>query len=333
MLFFLQPLQASAGVVLLYHHVDTSTPAITSITPTQFDKHLEIIKTEAFSVLSLEQLLENSQKGVLDAKEVAITFDDAYISIYSEAFPRLRERKWPFTIFVSPSYIDTSALYLTWDQLKEMSMAGAAIENHTLTHTHLVRLLTNETKIAWRERIIGEIEAASALLVQHGFVSNHFAYPYGEYNLELLEIIESLGLKGFGQQSGAIGPYSDVRLLPRFPLAGIYTGERAFRNKLRSLALPVQQTTVEPLIERNYKPQLELIFKDESIALERLNCYGPGGLMNLAQHNRTIIATPINEIPVGRSRYNCTLLRENRYYWFSHLWLRKRANNTWYPEP
>ena len=52
-------------VVLLYHHVDTSTPAITSITPTQFDKHLKIIEAEAFTVLPLGQLLENSQKKVL----------------------------------------------------------------------------------------------------------------------------------------------------------------------------------------------------------------------------------------------------------------------------
>ena len=320
-------------MVLLYHHVDTSTPAITSITPTQFNKHLKIIEAEAFTVLPLGQLLENSQKGSLDAKEVAITFDDAYASIYSEAFPRLRERKWPFTIFVSPSYIGTSKLYLTWDQLKEMSVAGAALENHTMTHTHMVRLLDDETKITWRERIIGEIEAASTLLAQHGFVSNQFAYPYGEYNLELLEIIESLELKGYGQQSGAIGPYSDVRLLPRFPLAGIYTGERAFRDKLRSLALPVKPTIVEPLVEHDHKPKLHLTFEDESVSLERLNCFGPGGLMNLTQHNRTIIATPVNELPVGRSRYNCTLPRGNRYYWFSQLWLRKRANNTWYPEP
>lgn len=327
------PIHASAGVVLLYHHVDDSTPAITSINPTQFDRHLEIIAEEAFTVLPLEQLVKNSQKESLDVKEVAITFDDAYISIYTEAFPRLKARNWPFTIFVAPSSIGTGKLYLTWDQLKEMSAAGAAIENHTLTHTHMVRLLPRESRAEWRERMIGEVQAASALLAQHGFVSNHFAYPYGEYNLELLAIIDTLGLKGYGQQSGAIGPYSDVRLLPRFPLAGIYVGERAFRDKLRSIALPVKPALVEPLVGDDYKPELNLEFEDKSVALAGLNCYGPGGLMTLTEQNRTVTATPVKEIPVGRSRYNCTLRRESRYYWFSQLWLRKRDDNTWYPEP
>ena len=332
-LIVLLPLHAPAGVVLLYHHVNTSTPPITSITPAQFDKHLEIIEAEAFTVLPLEQLVENSQKGVLDGKEVAITFDDAYFSIYTEAFPRLRARKWPFTIFVAPSHIGNGKLYLTWDQLKEMSEAGAAIENHTMTHTHMIRLMNEETRAVWRQRMLDEIQTASALLTQHDFVSRHFAYPYGEYNLELLAIIESLGLTGYGQQSGAIGPLSDTRLLPRFPLSGGYVGESAFRDKLKSLSLPVKPAIVEPLVEQDYKPKLLLAFEDESVALDRLTCYGPGGLMNLTLNNRTVTATPLNEVPVGRSRYNCTLPQGSRYYWISQLWLRKRADGTWYPEP
>ena len=327
------PVHTSAGVVLLYHHVDESTPAITSITPTQFERHLEIIEEEAFTVLPLEELVKNSRKEILDVKEVAITFDDAYISIYTEAFPRLRARKWPFTIFVAPSSIGMGKLYLTWDQLEEMSAAGATIENHTLTHTHMVRLMPNESKAEWRARMIEEEKAASTSLAQHGFTSNHFAYPYGEYNLELLAIIDSLGYQGYGQQSGAIGRYSDVRLLPRFPLAGVYVDERAFRDKLRSLPLPVKPTLVEPLVEVDHQPELDLEFEDKSVELAGLNCYGPGGLMKLIARNRTVTVTPVKEIPVGRSRYNCTLRRENRYYWFSQLWLRKRNDNTWYPEP
>ena len=46
------------------------------------------------------------------------------------------------------------------------------------------------------------------------------------------------GLIGFGQQSGAIGPHSNPLLLPRYPLAGVYVGEAAFRDKLRSLPMP-----------------------------------------------------------------------------------------------
>ena len=77
-------LNAEAGVILLYHHVDVNTPAITSISPDQFDKHLAIIEKEGFRVLSLDTLIDNALNGDADVKEVAITFDDAYISIYRE---------------------------------------------------------------------------------------------------------------------------------------------------------------------------------------------------------------------------------------------------------
>ena len=327
------PLQAQSGVVLLYHHVDTDTPAITSIPPGQFDKHLSIIEAEGFDVLPLDQLVENSQDGSITRKEVAITFDDAFISIYTEAYPRLKKRGWPFTIFVAPAYVGASNLYLTWEQLAKMATSGATIENHTMTHTHMVRVLTDESPAAWRQRMLMEIQDASTLLSQHGYVSTHFAYPYGEYNLELLDLVGELGLTGFGQQSGAIGPYSDPRLLPRFPLAGIYTGERAFREKLRSLALPAEAEIVDPLVIRTHRPPLKLTFMDDAIHLNRLTCYGPGGLMNIAREQNTVTVSPTDDITVGRTRYNCTLPQGNRYYWFSQLWLRKRDDGTWYPEP
>jgi len=37
----------------------------------------------------------------LPANTVSITFDDACRTIYTEAFPRLRKRNWPFTLFAS----------------------------------------------------------------------------------------------------------------------------------------------------------------------------------------------------------------------------------------
>ncbi|MBT3830072.1 MAG: polysaccharide deacetylase family protein, partial [Gammaproteobacteria bacterium] len=100
-----------AGVVLLYHHVDEATPAITSIAPDQFNRHLDIIEAEGFTVLPLDELVKRSmdassgpEKG--DEKIVAITFDDAYRSIYTTAFPNLQARGWPFTIFVATRLIE-----------------------------------------------------------------------------------------------------------------------------------------------------------------------------------------------------------------------------------
>lgn len=329
-----------AGVILLYHHVDETTPPITSIKPDQFERHLSIIEEEGYRVLPLTELVERSMAVDADPTEkiVSITFDDAYQSIYTEAFPRLKQRNWPFTIFVSPYYVaDDHPLYLSWDQLHDMAAGGASIQNHTYSHEHLIRRQAGKSASQWRQRARDDISRAATVLAQHGFETTQFAYTYGEYNPELLQIIEELNLTGFGQQSGAVGPASDSRLLPRFPLAGIYVGEAAFRDKLRSLPMPVRFPDFDPLISEERRPALTLDFLTGQVP-RGLNCFGPGGAMTLTSASRgSIIVTPAQELPVGRSRYNCTYPEStasgNRYAWFSQLWIRKRDDGSWYPEP
>ena len=329
-----------AGVVLLYHHVDEDTPAITSIAPDQFNRHLDIIEAEGFTVLPLDELVKRSMatsngSEKSDEKIVAITFDDAYRSIYTTAFPNLQARSWPFTIFVATNLIEAkNPHYLTWAQLTEMSMHGATIANHTSSHTHMIRRLETETTDQWKGRMTKELLTAKRLLVKHGLDSNLFAYPYGEYDEETLNLVADLKMIGFGQQSGAIGPHSNPLLLPRYPLAGIYVGETAFRDKLRSLPLPVLHPEVEPTVSDNLKPVLELSFLEDTINLSRLACYGPGGLMALSEtHSLNVLATPTKAVSVGRTRYNCTLPKGNRFYWFSQLWIRKENDGSWYDEP
>lgn len=327
---------AEAGVILLYHHVDDATPRITSIAPDQFDRHLTIIEEQGFSVLPLEQLVANSLSGedATTKREVAITFDDAYASIYHEAFPRLKARGWPFTIFVSPAFVrNNSTHYLSWQQLDEMAENGARLENHSQNHHHLIRRENSESLTDWQARVTQEISQAGDELETRGHPSRFFAYPYGEYNLALLNIVGQLGLIGLGQQSGAVGPDSNPQLLPRFPLAGIYVGEDAFRDKLRSLPMPVRQLEVEPLVTDEYRPTLTLNFTAGAVP-RQLACYGPGGRMSLVTISPgTATATPVEEIGIGRSRYNCTSPNGTRFHWFSQLWIRKEADGSWYPEP
>ena len=45
------------GVILQYHHIGTSTPAITSIEPAQFKRHMNYIAQQGYSVWALERLV------------------------------------------------------------------------------------------------------------------------------------------------------------------------------------------------------------------------------------------------------------------------------------
>ena len=123
----------NGAVILQYHHVSAETPAVTSISPEKFKAHIETIITQGYQVMPLTTIVDGLKKGGnLPDKAVAITFDDAYKNIFTHAFPILKKYRLPFTVFVATDYIaESSTQFLSWDELREMSINGAFIANHT----------------------------------------------------------------------------------------------------------------------------------------------------------------------------------------------------------
>ncbi len=112
------PAQAARScVVLQYHHVGNKTPALTSVRPEQFNAHLDYLKTHHFTVMPLREVVTALQnKTELPEKCVSLTVDDAYASVYQNAYPAIKERHWPMTVFVNSEAVDKGiATYLTWD--------------------------------------------------------------------------------------------------------------------------------------------------------------------------------------------------------------------------
>ena len=149
-----------AAVILQYHHVSESTPKITSITPKQFEVHLQYLKDNNFKVLPLSELINSiKNKQALPDKAVAITFDDAYIDLQTYAKPLLDKFNFPYSIFVNPAVITRndnkesshylSSHYLSWQQLKTMADDGVIIANHGYEHDSLVRVDEALTKVQW----------------------------------------------------------------------------------------------------------------------------------------------------------------------------------------
>lgn len=48
---------ADSAVVLQYHHVSADTPASTSVSPEQFERHLEYLAENGFNVRPLERAI------------------------------------------------------------------------------------------------------------------------------------------------------------------------------------------------------------------------------------------------------------------------------------
>lgn len=327
------------ATLIQYHHVNNKTPAITSVTTQKFEQHLELIETLDFQVLPLASIISSIQNNTdFSKKTLAITFDDAYASIYENAFPLLKKRNWPFTIFVNPKAIDDGhSLQLSWEMLKEMQSYGATIVNHSNEHNHLLKKLDGENKSQWLERTKKDIQLAQARLeeklnIQHKWL----AYPYGEFDNELQTLLAQMGFLGFSQQSGAINKSTDMLAIPRFPASGIYANTKTLKTKLLSKPFYVKGQKPEYKIRSvtEKAPKLELTVNKHDINHRYIQCYFSGNKIEthkkISDQQLTISTHFDGHLPRGRSRYNCTApsLSQKIYYWYSMPFI-TLENNKW----
>lgn len=326
-------LAADHFVILQYHHISDKTPTSTSVSPEMFEQHLNYLENSGYKVWPLVKSIYHIQNGLpVPENCIVITMDDAYRSVYTEAFPRLKKRGWPFTVFIATGGVDKgSSTYMTWPQMRLMLPYGASFASHTQTHPYLIRKRTGESEHQRKTRIISEIEQSRHRIKKElGMLSNLFAYPYGEYNLELKKITTDLGLIGISQHSGAVWSGSDFGALPRFPMSGSYASMDSFKLKIRSLPLPVIESQPEnPVITKaNNPPRLRLKLGPGNINLPSVSCFASGqGKITvnwLDRKNRIFECVATHPLPMGRSRYNCTArhLKSNRYFWYSRQWIR-----------
>jgi peptidoglycan/xylan/chitin deacetylase (PgdA/CDA1 family) len=306
--------------ILVYHHVASNTPASTSISVEKFAEHLAYLH-ENYSVLSLPDVIQALQNGdSLPDKTVVITFDDGYKNIYQNAHPLLRKYDMPYTIFVSPQLIGTSAVQLTWAEIATMSSEGVIFANHTSEHGHLLARLEGENQQQWLSRALADVEAAEALLTEKvGYSLKYLAYPYGEFDFVLRDALLARGYIGFGQQSGAISSYSDFGGLPRFPAAGVYANLRTLKTKMASLAMPITEGYSDPLKAIGDAPKVTLTLDTAKVKPGQVTCFYKNQPLEKVLTDDSFSFTIPEALPLGRSRVNCTAPSgiTGRFYWFS----------------
>lgn len=341
-MFFSLPVVAQAAVVILYHHVSESTPKSTSISPAQFEAQMDYLEQNNFTVVPLLELTEKLRKGEnLPDKTVAISFDDSYVSVYDSAYPRLKKRSWPFTFFVNTDSVSTSKLFVTWDQLREMSKHGVTIANHTSTHNHLPRRDKNETDKQWSARISAEITNAQLKIEQElGRAPKILAYPFGEYDVEVQKIAKKLGYIAFGQQSGVLYSEGDLQAVPRFPFGGSFTALDDFILKVNTRPMPTKSVSFyrdkktkqdNVIVKAGAQPWLVLELEDANL-LQKINCFATGqGAITVEIIDNKLWAQAKQPFKSGRTRYNCTAYtgEKGRFFWYTQQWLVTDEKGEW----
>ena len=297
--------------VFVYHRFGENNYPSTNTRIPQFKKHLDELIKNNYNVVSTETIIDALQNNKnLPEKTVAITIDDAFFSIYKKAWPILKEKKLPFTIFVSTGPVNSNSKnYMNWEQLKEMNNRGVTIGHHTKNHFHLVGKK--------KETIISEIEEASDDFLKNlGYVPDIFAYPYGEYSSEIKEITKNYFKAAFGQQSGGIYNGIDIFELPRFSLNEQYGDLKRFKFAANSYGLKIKNVLPENKVITDINPPLlGFTLLDDLEGLIR--CYPSHNIKaDLTKlGNKRIEIRFDRAFPKGRTRINCTINDNNKWRW------------------
>ncbi len=191
--------------ILMYHSISTEASAgfrKFTLTPELFAAHMEYLKTQGYTVLSVSQLqalrTEPSPRA-WPVRPVVLTFDDGFADFYTAALPVLQTYAFPASLFIATSYLESSSRWLqsiqegeramlSKAQLREIFAAGIDCGSHTHTHVHLDTV--NEKR--GREELTRSKETLEQIL---GQPVTTFAYPYGHYHKQARQWVVDAGFK------------------------------------------------------------------------------------------------------------------------------------------
>lgn len=308
---------AESAVALIYHRFGEGAYPTTSVTIEQFEAHLEELKNGNYTVLPLPEILKAIREGKpLPERTVAITIDDAFLSVYNEAWPRLKAAGFPMTLFIATQVIDAGgSTYMSWDQIRSLLRQGVTIGSQTETHLHM--------PLADEKTLRAELTRSNARFQEElGIVPTLLAYPYGEASLAVQKITRETGFSAaFGQHSGVLHRGEDVFYLPRFAFNETFGSLARFRLAAQALPLPVRDITPRDMLiaKGSNPPNFGFTVGEDIPGLDRLRCYASGQehvqTSRLGERRFEVrLSTPF---PKGRARINCTLhTRDGRWRWF-----------------
>lgn len=177
--------------VLMYHMIGDEQGNAAIMTEANLRIQMNYLRDHGYHPITMQELYDYVTKGApLPEKPVCITFDDGYLDSYTIVYPLMKEYGFPWTLFLITDDVGKPYNRMTWDQLKEMANSHAVtIASHTLSHPKLHNLATRAEK----EKEI--VDANKALKYQLGIDNVWLAYPYGDYDDEVIDICRKAGIK------------------------------------------------------------------------------------------------------------------------------------------
>jgi peptidoglycan/xylan/chitin deacetylase (PgdA/CDA1 family) len=178
-------------------------------------------------------------------RRLAITFDDAFASVY-DAAPLLDRVGAPATVFVPTTYVThaTSLAWptndrwcdtpwedelrpMSWAQLTDLSRRGWEVGSHTRSHLHLTTLSDDELA----EELAGSRQECAE---RSGAPCDTLAYPYGDYDLRVSAAARRAGYLRTASVPSRLSDRHPHGSSLEFPRVGVYRDASPRILRLRS---------------------------------------------------------------------------------------------------
>ncbi len=175
------------------HRVDTGSSSSSSSTSSSSTSSSSSSSTSSSSSSSSNA----SSSNVFDKGYVTLNFDDGWTSHHRNVMPILNNAGIKGTFFVVSDEAQMAedqdynqvGHYLTINKLKELQAAGHEVTAHSKTHASLIGLSENQMK--------AEIGGSRTALLNNGFTPvDTFAYPFGDKNAAVMQVVKDSGFVG-----------------------------------------------------------------------------------------------------------------------------------------
>lgn len=237
--------------ILLYHSVSDQPPADFkpwAVGRGMFEEHLDTLVELGYTGLTVGQLMELTLAGrPVPERTVVVTFDDGFSDFASNAWPLMKARGLPATLYVTAGLVGGSSEWLEpmgagglpilgAVDIGALSDDGVEIGAHSMTHPQLDAVGRGR---AWRE-ILDSKNALEAIV---GRPVETFAYPHGYHDRATKKMVADAGYTSAAAVRNALSHAGDDRFaLARYTvmadctaehLAGVLDGRHAKRAPRR----------------------------------------------------------------------------------------------------
>ena len=212
--------------VWVYHNVAPvkpgSAPGLT-IEPGVFKNQIKLLKSKRYNPISIQSWINWIKDGItLPPKPILITFDDAYFDITKYALPILEKYGFNSLIFVVTDLIGKTNIWdnkLGWNSLPLMgeddivkwSKRRVEFGAHTCSHLSL----TEATDSVLYTEIFACGDKLESII---GKPIYSFAYPYGNLNNKISDLVNKQYMLGFSIREGVNTSKTEQSVLKRTTL-------------------------------------------------------------------------------------------------------------------